>query len=86
MKNYQLIRVPGAGHWVHHDQLELFLRETKKFLAWIANLQRVVVAIDKNNYADNPLTPTRRFRCSKCRSTIPDPSTFPSIRASSGAR
>ena len=36
--------------------------ETKKFLAWIANLQRVVVAIDKNNYADNPLTPTRQLR------------------------
>jgi len=28
-----LINVPNAGHWLHHDQLELFLRETKEFLA-----------------------------------------------------
>ena len=32
IKNYQLVKVPDAGHWVHHDQLDLFLRETKKFL------------------------------------------------------
>ena len=32
IRNYRLVRVPGAGHWVHHDQLELFLNETKKFL------------------------------------------------------
>ena len=31
--NCKLIKVPKAGHWVHHDQLELFLRETKEFLA-----------------------------------------------------
>jgi pimeloyl-ACP methyl ester carboxylesterase len=29
----RLIKVPGAGHWVHHDQLDLFLRETTAFLA-----------------------------------------------------
>jgi len=33
LKNYRLIQVPKAGHWLHHDQLELFLRETKEFLA-----------------------------------------------------
>ena len=32
LKNYRLINVPNAGHWLHHDQLELFLRETKEFL------------------------------------------------------
>ena len=31
--NYSLVKVPKAGHWVHHDQLEVFLDETKKFLA-----------------------------------------------------
>jgi len=29
----RLIRVPRAGHWLHHDQLEIFLTETRKFLA-----------------------------------------------------
>lgn len=33
IKNHKLIKVPNAGHWVHHDQLEPFLTETKKFLA-----------------------------------------------------
>jgi pimeloyl-ACP methyl ester carboxylesterase len=32
LKNYRLIRVPDAGHWVHHDQLDLFLRESRRFL------------------------------------------------------
>ncbi len=32
IKNCRLIKVEKAGHWVHHDQLELFLRETKEFL------------------------------------------------------
>ncbi|MFI5320170.1 MAG: alpha/beta fold hydrolase [Myxococcota bacterium] len=32
-KNAQLVNVPRAGHWVHHDQLEVFLREVRKFLA-----------------------------------------------------
>jgi len=30
--NYQLINVPNAGHWVHHDQLAMFIAETRKFL------------------------------------------------------
>jgi len=33
IKNYRLVRVPNAGHWVHHDQLEVFLSETRRFLA-----------------------------------------------------
>src|SRR5262252_1966254 len=33
IKNHRLVKVPNAGHWVHHDQLEVFLAETKKFLA-----------------------------------------------------
>jgi pimeloyl-ACP methyl ester carboxylesterase len=28
----RLVRVGGAGHWLHHDQLNLFLRETVAFL------------------------------------------------------
>lgn len=32
IKNYQLVKVPHAGHWLHHDQLQLFLSETKRFL------------------------------------------------------
>jgi pimeloyl-ACP methyl ester carboxylesterase len=32
IKDYRLVKVPRAGHWVHHDQLEIFLTETKKFL------------------------------------------------------
>ena len=33
LRNYRMVRAPLAGHWVHHDQLDLFLRETKAFLA-----------------------------------------------------
>ncbi|MDP9112756.1 MAG: alpha/beta hydrolase [Acidobacteriota bacterium] len=29
----RVVKVDQAGHWLHHDQLEIFLRETKKFLA-----------------------------------------------------
>lgn len=32
IRNHKLVKVPKAGHWVHHDQLELFLRETQAFL------------------------------------------------------
>lgn len=33
LKNYRLVNVPNAGHWLHHDQLEIFVSETKKFLS-----------------------------------------------------
>lgn len=29
----QVATIPGAGHWVHHDQLELFMAEVGRFLA-----------------------------------------------------
>lgn len=32
LKNYRVVRVPHAGHWVHHDQLNTFLSATTKFL------------------------------------------------------
>ncbi|MBI4903612.1 MAG: alpha/beta hydrolase [Acidobacteria bacterium] len=32
LKDYRMVRVANAGHWVHHDQLELFLREARAFL------------------------------------------------------
>ena len=32
IRNNRLVRVPGASHWLHHDQLELFLREATAFL------------------------------------------------------
>jgi pimeloyl-ACP methyl ester carboxylesterase len=31
-KQASLLNVPKAGHWVHHDQLEIFLRDVRKFL------------------------------------------------------
>jgi pimeloyl-ACP methyl ester carboxylesterase len=32
-KNARLVNVPKAGHWVHHDQLDAFIREVRGFLA-----------------------------------------------------
>jgi pimeloyl-ACP methyl ester carboxylesterase len=32
IRNHRFVKVPGAGHWVHHDQLQLFLKETIEFL------------------------------------------------------
>jgi pimeloyl-ACP methyl ester carboxylesterase len=31
--NRRVVKVDQAGHWLHHDQLEVFLRETKQFLS-----------------------------------------------------
>jgi len=31
--NARRVNVPGAGHWVHHDRLEVFLDELARFLA-----------------------------------------------------
>jgi len=33
IQNHRLVKVEKAGHWVHHDQLAVFLRETERFLA-----------------------------------------------------
>jgi pimeloyl-ACP methyl ester carboxylesterase len=30
--NHRIVKVPKAGHWVHHDRLDLFLKETAAFL------------------------------------------------------
>lgn len=32
IKNHRLVRVPGAGHWLHHDRLDIFMEETMRFL------------------------------------------------------
>jgi pimeloyl-ACP methyl ester carboxylesterase len=32
IKNHRLVKVPGAGHWVHHDRLDVFLGESVPFL------------------------------------------------------
>jgi len=32
-QHVRVLGVPGAGHWVHHDRLELFLSEVRGFLA-----------------------------------------------------
>lgn len=31
ISDHRLINVPRAGHWVHHDQPETFIRETRSF-------------------------------------------------------
>lgn len=31
-KNAKVVTIPNAGHWVHHDQLALFLQEVNEFL------------------------------------------------------
>jgi pimeloyl-ACP methyl ester carboxylesterase len=31
-RNARLVNFEGAGHWVHHDQLEAFMREAEAFL------------------------------------------------------
>jgi pimeloyl-ACP methyl ester carboxylesterase len=33
IRNAKLVKVPRAGHWVHHDRLDVFLGETRRFLA-----------------------------------------------------
>jgi pimeloyl-ACP methyl ester carboxylesterase len=32
-RNYRLVNIENAGHWVHHDQLEVFLRIVREFLS-----------------------------------------------------
>jgi pimeloyl-ACP methyl ester carboxylesterase len=32
-RNVEVVKVPKAGHWVHHDQLEEFLAHARRFLA-----------------------------------------------------
>jgi len=32
IRNYRLINIPSAGHWVHHDQPERFIAEVRQFL------------------------------------------------------
>jgi len=32
IRNRRLIKVPGAGHWVHHDRLDVFLADSTRFL------------------------------------------------------
>jgi pimeloyl-ACP methyl ester carboxylesterase len=31
IRNHRLVNVPNAGHWVHHDQLDIVLTETTAF-------------------------------------------------------
>ncbi len=33
IRNRQIVKVDRAGHWLHHDRLDLFLSETKRFLS-----------------------------------------------------
>lgn len=32
-RNATAVTIPNAGHWVHHDQLDLFLKEVQEFLS-----------------------------------------------------
>jgi pimeloyl-ACP methyl ester carboxylesterase len=32
IRDARIVRVPDAGHWLHHDQLDIFLREATAFL------------------------------------------------------
>lgn len=32
-KDYKLVNIERAGHWVHHDQLDVFLKHVREFLA-----------------------------------------------------
>jgi pimeloyl-ACP methyl ester carboxylesterase len=32
IRNRQVLKVEGAGHWVHHDRLDVFLEGSKRFL------------------------------------------------------
>jgi pimeloyl-ACP methyl ester carboxylesterase len=32
IRNHTIVKVPGAGHWLHHDRLDLFLNESQRFL------------------------------------------------------
>lgn len=32
-RNVKVVTIPNAGHWVHHDQLDLFLKEVQEFLS-----------------------------------------------------
>jgi pimeloyl-ACP methyl ester carboxylesterase len=32
IRDYRIVKVPGAGHWVHHDRLDVFLDATSRFL------------------------------------------------------
>jgi pimeloyl-ACP methyl ester carboxylesterase len=36
--NYRLVNVPRAGHWVHHDQPEIFIDETRRFFLELAGI------------------------------------------------
>lgn len=35
IRNRRIVKVPGAGHWVHHDRLDVFLDESQRFLLGI---------------------------------------------------
>ena len=31
-RNYKVVNIEKAGHWVHHDQLDVFLQAVRDFL------------------------------------------------------